>query len=251
MEYRTLTVNLVSANGLKKTRFTRKTDVYAVVSISGTFGNGQKLRTSIHKNAVDSNPTWNSSMKFLVYESAGLQNQLTLVVKIKSMRMFVDKTLGEARVPIKELLEGVKPEGKAVQTVSYQVKPQGVVTFSYEFGEKIVEPPVTAYPPPATGGGYYTPQQQQQGGYAIAYPPPPPVQGYGGYPTQPVYQPQPRRSRMNNSGMGFGTGLMGGALGGLLIGDMMSHGGGGCGGGGCGGGGCGGGGCGGGGCGGF
>ncbi|PWA50643.1 C2 calcium-dependent membrane targeting [Artemisia annua] len=80
-------------------------------------------------------------MNFTIYEAAGLENRLTLVVKIKSVGMFSDKNLGEVLVPMKELLEGIKDEGKAMQLVSYQVKgkskkPRGSVSFSYKFGEK-------------------------------------------------------------------------------------------------------------------
>ncbi|KAI3687311.1 hypothetical protein L1987_81006 [Smallanthus sonchifolius] len=221
MEYRTLNLTLVSAQGLKKPSFMGKMDVYAVASISG-----QKFKTCVDKNG-GSDPTWNFPMPFVIDEAAGLQNRLTLVVKIKAAWMFGGWNLGEVHVPVKELLKGVKGEGiKAMQSVSYQVKPKGVLSFKYEIGEKIIgkmDEPVTAYPAPAGGYGY--PYQQP---------------GYGYYPPPPAATPvvQPRRS-----GMGFGTGLLGGALGGMLIGDMMSGGGcgGGCGGGGCGGGGCGGG----------
>ncbi|KAJ0598350.1 putative C2 domain-containing protein [Helianthus annuus] len=251
MNYRNLNLTIISANGLKKPTFMGKMDVYAVVSISGTIGNPQKLKTNISKHA-NSDPTWNFPMKFIINEAAGFQNRLTLVIKIKAAGIFGGRNLGEVHVPVKELLEGVKDEGKTMQFVSYQVrrpsgKVKGVLSFSYEVGEKFTgkpEEPVTAYPP---GYGY---QQQQQPGYGYYPPPPPASSGYGGYPPPPPVVVPPRGGRMGNSGMGFGTGLLGGALGGMLLGEMMSGGGGGCGGGGCGGGGCGGGGCGGGGCGG-
>ncbi|KAK1436008.1 hypothetical protein QVD17_01783 [Tagetes erecta] len=237
MEYRTFNLTIVSATDLKKPRFTTKSDIYAVAFISGTIGKPQKQRTNVHKNS-DSDPTWNFPMKFLIDEAAGVQNRLTLVIKIKAVGFFGGRNMGEVHVPVKELLDGLNSDKKMMQRVSYQVrrssgKLQGVLNLCYEFGEKIIEP-VTAYPP-----GYGYPPQA------------PPV--YGGYPPQTVVQPPRRQSRMGSSGMGFGTGLLGGALGGLMLGEIMSGGGGGCGGGGCGGGGgggCGGGGCGGGGCGG-
>lgn len=190
-------------------------------------------------------------MKFLIDEAAGLQNRLTLVIKIKSVGLFGGRNLGEVHVPVKELLD-VNLDKKMSQRVSYQVrrssgKVKGVVNLCYEFGEKITEP-VTAYPPGyGNGNGYgygYDQSRQQQAGYGYGVYPPQGATVYGGYPPQTVVQPQ-RQSRMGgSSGMGFGTGLLGGALGGLMLGEIMS-GGGGCGGGGCGGG------CGGGGCGGF
>ncbi|KAI3522381.1 hypothetical protein L1887_00119 [Cichorium endivia] len=269
MDYRTLDITLVSAKGIKKASLFGKSDVYAVAYISGT-ASYQKPRTLVDKDG-GSNPTWNFPMKFTVDEAAGLQNRLTLVVEIKAVGIFSDKNLGEVRVPIKELLEGVSTKGKTEQLASYQVrkpsgKPKGYLSLSYKFGEKFsgkAEDPVTAYPPgmavgsssayappagqyyPPPAAGYppqtqagYAYQHQQQPGYG-GYPPPPP--GYGGYPPQqgygyPAVQHPPKK---NKAGMGFGAGLLGGALGGLLIGDIVSDAanGGGCGdGGGCGGG---------------
>ncbi|XP_071705395.1 protein SRC2 homolog [Rutidosis leptorrhynchoides] len=242
MEYRTLDLTLISAKGLKThSVLSKKIDTYAVVSITGSrFQQPYKLQTPVDKIG-GTEPQWNHPMKFKVEEAAAQQNALTLVIKIKGVRMFGSKKLGEVKVPVKELLEGVTNEGKSVQFVSYQLrktsgKINGAVSFSYKFGEKFEEP-VVAYPPGFDAArGYYAPPIQQ-GYYA-----PPPAAAYGGYPPQVVQQAPVRRS--NNMGLGLGAGL----LGGLLVGDMISHSGG-CGGGGCGGGGCGGG-CGGGGCGG-
>ncbi|KVH89871.1 protein SRC2-like [Cynara cardunculus var. scolymus] len=273
MDYRTLDLTIVSAKGLKKASLIGKMDVYAVASIFGTAGNVQKYKTPVDKDG-GSDPTWNIPMKFTVDEAAGLQNRLTLVIEIKAVGMFGDKDVGEVHVPIKELLEGVKAEGREMKFVSYQVrrpsgKPKGDLSFSYKFGEnfsgKAAEEPVTAYPagmavgtsssyPPAyaAAGGYYPPpangyppqsqtgyayQHQQQPGHA-AYPPPPPP-GYGGYPPQqgygyPPVQQPQQPPKKSKMGMGLGAGLLGGALGGLLIGDMISDASGGCGGG-CGG----------------
>ncbi|KAI3687312.1 hypothetical protein L1987_81007 [Smallanthus sonchifolius] len=80
-------------------------------------------------------------MKFIVNEAAGLQDHLTLVVKIKAEWIFGGRSLGEVCVPVKDLLEGVKDEGKAMQSASYQVwrrsgKPKGVFRFWYELGER-------------------------------------------------------------------------------------------------------------------
>ncbi|KAF5770124.1 putative C2 domain-containing protein [Helianthus annuus] len=134
MEY-TLDFTLVSAKGLTKAS-----------TISGTADQKvQKFKTHIDKDG-GSDPMWNFPMKFTMNEAAGLENRLTLVVKIKGARMFLDKNLGEVRVPIKELLEGSKTEGKTMQNVSYQVRgrygePDGVVSFSYKLGSGSVYRP--------------------------------------------------------------------------------------------------------------
>ncbi|KAK9079878.1 hypothetical protein SSX86_001551 [Deinandra increscens subsp. villosa] len=272
MEHRILDITLISAKGLKKASLIGKMDVYAVAYISGA-GKSEKLKTHVDQDG-GTEPSWNFPMKFTVDEAAGLQNRTTLVIEIKHEGTFGNKEVGEARVPIKELLEGVSKEGKSDQFVSYQVrtpsgKPKGNLNFSYKFGEKFkVEEAVPAYPagmavgsssgyqqPYAAGaaGGYYPPpaggyppqgqpgyayQHQQQPGYG--YPPPPPPGGYPpqqGYGYPPVQQPQQKPPKKSNGlGMGLGAGLLGGALGGLLIADIASDAGGGCGGGGCGGG---------------
>ncbi|MFS8002864.1 putative C2 domain-containing protein [Helianthus anomalus] len=185
MDYRILDLILVCAKGLKKSSFIGRMDVYAVASISGTTGKIQKLRTTVDKNG-DTDPTWNFPMKFIIDEPAALQNNHILVVKIKAARIFRGKNLGEVHVPIKDLLDGVKVEGKSLESVSYQVirrsgEPKGVLSFWYEVGEKFTGKPVesvTVYPPP---------------------PPPPPVPDIW-----------PSESRINNSGMGLGTGLIAG-----------------------------------------
>ncbi|KAI3687313.1 hypothetical protein L1987_81008 [Smallanthus sonchifolius] len=265
MECRILDITLISAKGLKKASLIGKMDVYAVAYISG-LGNSHELKTHVDKDG-GSEPSWNYPMKFTVDEAAGLQNRLTLVVKIKHKGTFGGKEVGEVNVPIKELLEGVTKEGKSEQLVSYQVrtpsgKPKGDLKFSYKFGEKFVEA-VQAYPAPdgmavgsssgyqqrfGAGGGYYPPPAgyapQPQAGYAYpqqqpgyGYPPPPPPGGYPpqpGYGYPPVQQPQQQPPKKSGLGMGLGAGLLGGALGGLLIADIASDAGGGCGGG-CGG----------------
>ncbi|KAK1436007.1 hypothetical protein QVD17_01782 [Tagetes erecta] len=126
-------------------------DVYAVVSISGTVGKPQNLKTRIDKNG-DTDPRWNFPMKFIIDEDAALQNQLTLVIKIKAAKMlFGDKCLGEVHVPVKELIDGVKTQNKKMmmKIVKYQVirssgQPKGLLTLSYEVGEKFSGEPAAA-----------------------------------------------------------------------------------------------------------
>ncbi|KAI3459274.1 hypothetical protein Pfo_015937 [Paulownia fortunei] len=117
-------------------------------------------------------------------------------------------------------------------------------------GPSSVYPPVApeVYPPPPSysvtaaaerGGGYYPPPAVYSpaggptpGGYPpppwYGYPTPPPGYGYPpppgyGYPPQPGYGYPPsleqQAPKKNKFGMGLGTGLLVGAIGGLLIGD--------------------------------
>ena len=95
-------------------------------------------------------------MKFTIDEAAGLKDLLNLVIKIKAVKgIFFSKTLGKVRVPIKYLMEGITEEGKKSQLVSYPVvvnrmaEPGASLTFSYEFGKKILHNLVKA---PNTSG---------------------------------------------------------------------------------------------------
>ncbi|XP_076942377.1 protein SRC2 homolog [Bidens hawaiensis] len=189
MEYRNLNITLVSVNGLKKSRFTGSMHVYAVVFISG--GKGQKQRTNTDKYG-DSNPTWNVPMKFVIDEEF---SGATLVFKLKEEAMFGGKNLGEVHVPVKELLEGFKGNGKAAQTASYEVlrrpsgKPNGVLSFKYEFRETFTTIPRGMGEKPA-GYGY---QNQHPG--CVYYPRRP----------RPVVPPR----RCSSMGFGFGNSSMG------------------------------------------
>lgn len=258
MECRPLDITLISASDLKDVNLMSKMDVYAVVSISGD--NAKKQKTPVDKDS-GSNPKWNYTVKFTVFESAVQQNMLTLKIKLVSDRSFGDKEIGEVQLPIKELLDNYKDES-GEKRVSYSVrlpsgKSKGNLNFAYKFGEKFTaqapapaQPaykaaaggPVVAYPPGHAAGpshGYPAP-----GGYppAGAYPypppggyPPPPQAGYGyppppvaapgyGYSPYPVQQPgygYPPQKPKRNGG-NMALGLGAGLLGGLLVGDMIS-----------------------------
>ncbi|GKF47294.1 C2 calcium-dependent membrane-targeting protein, partial [Tanacetum coccineum] len=113
MECRSLELTLISAEGLKKPSSSRKSDkVYATVTITGYHG---KLRTPTNKN----NPEliWNHPMQITIDEAAAAQKERMLVFKIKAVRMFFNKNLGEVCVSFKELMEGMNDEGKDVQIV--------------------------------------------------------------------------------------------------------------------------------------
>ncbi|XP_076906700.1 protein SRC2 homolog [Bidens hawaiensis] len=201
MEYGNLNLTLVSATVLKKSRFTGKSNVYAVAFISEATGKHQKQRISTNKTG-DAEPTWNFPMEFIIDEVSGM----TLVVKIKTEGMFGGKNLGEVHVPVKELLEGFKGNGKTAKTVSYQVlrrpsgKPNGVLSFKYEFGEKFTTPLGTGENP--AGFGYQNQHPESVYCPRRLRPGVPPCRcssmgfGFGN----------------SSMGFGFGTGLVRGAL---------------------------------------
>lgn len=135
-KYATLHVTYISANELSG--ISSESNVYAVTSIYYKRHNDQTQTTRVLKEGGY------EPLKFILDEGRSLRNRYTLVVKIKAGRLFLDKKLGEIRVPIKELLESTKVaknEGKTMRTVSYPARnplgeQNGAVSFSYRFGGK-------------------------------------------------------------------------------------------------------------------
>ena len=102
-------------------------DLYAIVSIHGDYFNNNNNNANQHRTHIDKdygpNPKWNFPMKFTVDVSAAEQNRLLLVVKIKAEKKLAgDEKVGEAHVPIKELLESYGEESKDERCVSYSVR---------------------------------------------------------------------------------------------------------------------------------
>ena len=124
MECRPLDITLNLANYLKDLNLFSKMDLYAVVSIHGdnNNNNANQQRTHIDKD-YGPNPKWNFPMKFAVDVSVAEQNRFPLVVKIKAEKKLAgNEEVGEAHVPIKELLESYDEESKDERRASYSVR---------------------------------------------------------------------------------------------------------------------------------
>ncbi|XP_038718200.1 uncharacterized protein LOC120011208 [Tripterygium wilfordii] len=140
MEYWPMEITLVSANDLKDVRRFSEMDVYAVVSILGDPGKEQKQKTPIH-HECGSHPKWNYTMHFVFSEAAATQNQLTLEIKIKTLRTLLSsKKVVTVHVPIKKLFDE-KAEENAAKFVTYNImnpkgKSEGTLNFSYKFGHR-------------------------------------------------------------------------------------------------------------------
>ncbi|KAJ3683735.1 hypothetical protein LUZ60_013962 [Juncus effusus] len=212
MTYRALDLTLISARELKNVNHFSKLQVYGVASLAGDPRTRQRTPTD---RRGGENPTWDYAFHFVVPTDTDMAGRLAIHVVLRAERIFGDREIGEAHIPLKDLVSS-NSSNTAVQFASYQVhKPdsrntRGTLNISYKLGDQLQtmhmsnREPVTAYPPPE----YRAPHPQ-------GYPPPQgypylPPQGYPyGYPSQ----------RSTNFGMGLGTGL----LGGLLIGDMISN----------------------------
>ncbi|KAL2651720.1 hypothetical protein R1flu_019848 [Riccia fluitans] len=243
-EERTLELNVVSAADLKKVKNMGAQQCYVVAYI---YHNQQKQSQA---DRIDGqNPIWNTKLKLECEEELLRSPASFLTVEIKCHGTLRNKLVGTVTVPLRELLsQEANPKGGLTdgQVMAYEVyrpsgKVQGTLNMAVKLGEKRIvqryrsQQTPLGYPPSAHAGPSYRPSfapsphmqqtpyfQQQVPQYyqGAGYPPMQPPMGYngmgggyGGYPQQ--------RPRRGGGGMGFGTGLMGGMLGGLLVGDMI------------------------------
>lgn len=193
MEYRPLDLTIISAKGLRNANLFGKMKVYAAAGLSSD-PRSKKKRTPVDRDG-GKNPTWKFSMEFS-FPSSG-PNNLFLHIQLKCRCLFGHRiVVGEVHIPVNDLLLA---DGKPAQFVSYQVrrpsgKPQGVLSLSYKFRDRVDLPgrvsdcpsvvPVWsmagAYPYqvppvyPACCGGSLVPPQTYVYGY-----PPPKSYGYG------------------------------------------------------------------------
>ena len=144
--YRTLELNIISAEDLKDVNLFSQMSVYAIVSILGDPLNPQISTTHIHRHA-GRNPTWNIPVKLTVKESLAYHNRLSLEVKLISYRKFLPcSTIGKVCIPLKGFLDNPT---SASHPFSYQIrkkrsgKSKGTLNLSYKFGDRLYAPVVT------------------------------------------------------------------------------------------------------------
>ncbi|EXB40827.1 16 kDa phloem protein 2 [Morus notabilis] len=190
MQYRPMEITIISAKDLKRVKHLSKMDVYVLVSLSG--GPQIEQKTPVDKGSGP-NPTWNFPMNFNIDEEDAKKDRLILNFKVMChRRIHSDKEIGEANVPVKELLDN-GGDGKFVKYVTYQLKKpngkhRGQLNLSYKFANqaletsssvKVNEPAAApAYPPPG-----YPPVGVPPMGYAA-----PPFNG-GFNPQQQAFGP--------------------------------------------------------------
>jgi len=235
-----------SANDLKNVKtFGGKMSPYCVVWIYPNM----KVATPMDTNGGE-NPTWNSKLRLVCEESLIESGNAVVTIDIYNHGSFSNKLIGTSQLPVAQLPVTGGADNKAgdqsgiggsqAKSLTLPIRrpsgrAQGTLNASVKIGEKVKlppaatwgasnlsdrnrapdQPPVMAYPAPA---GY--PAAASTSNYPGQYPPQyasqgtpyyPPAQA-GGYYQQPP--PAPRRNGFG--GAGFGTGLLGGALGGFL-----------------------------------
>ncbi|XP_021721246.1 FK506-binding protein 5-like [Chenopodium quinoa] len=141
-----LEIKVMWCKGLSSFNFFQKLTVYAAVSITSeneklllTQDQKQEQKTIVDEDNGDGNPEWNHSMKFdLRPLKSFIPNfeDLCLLFELRNHgQLFGDKTIGEVRVPLTELIQSVG--GEIVRFVSYEVrspegKHNGILDFSYK-----------------------------------------------------------------------------------------------------------------------
>ncbi|KAK8320061.1 hypothetical protein V6Z11_A12G011400 [Gossypium hirsutum] len=196
MEQRPLELTVVFAEGLKKVKHLSKMDVYVVVKVSGGDSSTEQ-KTPVHKDGGTS-PRWNHPMLFSFNESLAQTNTtLAITFRLMCCRTFRgDKEIGEARVPIKELLDSAGNGNSAKYTTFPVKKPsgkaKGKLNLVYRFGEKAANA-VPAYPLVMTAMNPLYPPPHNAAlpayptvGYSYA-----PV-GFQQLPVQEAYKPDPQ-----------------------------------------------------------
>ncbi|KQK07507.1 protein SRC2 [Brachypodium distachyon] len=220
--YRVLEVTLISAKDLKKVTVFSKMRVYAVASISGA---GADPRTPTHRTHADRqggrSPMWHAPLRFPV-PCGSDPRDLALHVLLRAERAFGDRDVGEVFVPLRELVSAAPPP-REQRHLSYQVRrpmngrKTGVLHISYSLSDVVTPPampmpvkgapaPVTAYPPPPYGYTHGHPS------YGYGAP------GAAGAATYGYGAPAAAPARQDGGGSGFGMGLLGAAVAGMMMG---------------------------------
>ncbi|PSS00079.1 hypothetical protein CEY00_Acc24046 [Actinidia chinensis var. chinensis] len=112
--------------------------VYARVSIGSN--TETEKRTPADKHG-EINPAWNFMMRYTIGESAVQHYGAMFVIKLYCKRKLGDRYIGEVHTSMKELFDHAYTYGGSA-VVNYPVKKgsvhsQGVLKFSYRFGESV------------------------------------------------------------------------------------------------------------------
>ncbi|KAF9618089.1 hypothetical protein IFM89_000040 [Coptis chinensis] len=184
-------VKVMCCKDIKAFNFFQKLSIYSSVSIVSTRKETSKTQTppQRHKTPIDregkENPEWNHLIQ-LDLSALHLDNQHDLFLEFDMLcdsAIFGDKSIGQVRVPIKELIEECNG---TVRYVSYQVmttdgKPNGVLDFSY----KVIDDQFNKI------GSLYPEIESIAFHQPLIYPPPLPTPPEVYCPSPGVFYPQP------------------------------------------------------------
>lgn len=133
MEVRTLELNLISAQGLKKASAFGRNTCYGVVYIYPS----EKMATGVDRNGGE-NPSWNEKLTLSCDDKLLRQGRSVITVEIYSFGSFSNKIVGTAKI---SLVDVGKQQGEEPQFMAYEVrrpsgKVKGVLNLSVKVGEK-------------------------------------------------------------------------------------------------------------------
>ncbi|KAG8378310.1 hypothetical protein BUALT_Bualt08G0124100 [Buddleja alternifolia] len=139
MECRKFETTIILASDLENVRTIGKMKVHARISIGGRPENDKRTPTDTHG---ETNPAWNFSMKFTISESMVQNYNAMLVIKLYCSRKLGDRYIGEIHTSMKELFDcSYSNGGSGIMSFPVQkgcANSQGVLKFSYRFGEKVM-----------------------------------------------------------------------------------------------------------------
>ena len=149
MAYRTLRLQIQSAQALRYTNYIRGMRTYAVVFICDNNNKRIFYKANSEKDPDGgSNPRWNFDVMFNIDINKAQRHGLGLVVRLMSHHSLrPDTIIGEVNVPITVLLEWFGDAAEDVHKVvnRYVVTSKGVeqgtLPFSYNFGKTLQHPP--------------------------------------------------------------------------------------------------------------
>ncbi|KAJ7976330.1 protein SRC2-like [Quillaja saponaria] len=150
MEATSMDLKVISGKDLKAFNFFQKLTLYALVLIVSDDPQKeldkkekqqQRTPTDRDEDGDGSNPEWNHEMRFdlELISSHDYENLFVLFELRHEGLVFGDKTIGEVRVPLKDLIQ--EPNNGVVRFVTYEVrtidgKPNGSLKFSYRVNGK-------------------------------------------------------------------------------------------------------------------
>lgn len=138
MECRKFEITLLSAKDLEDVRKLFKMKVYGRVSIGSS---PEAEKRTPHDKHGEINPAWNFTMKYTISEAVVQHYNTMLVIKLYCKRKLGDRYIGEVHTSMKELFDYARSLGGSAvvnhPVLKGSVPSQGVLRFSYRFGEKV------------------------------------------------------------------------------------------------------------------
>ncbi|OAY52610.1 protein SRC2 homolog [Manihot esculenta] len=144
MDSKSLELKVMYCKDLKSFNFFQKLLVYALVKLESDDSDKKMKQNQQHRTPTDAegdgNPEWNYEMQFDLSEFSFVDcDHIFIHFDLRHEGLyFGDKTIGEVRVPLKDLIQ---ESSGIVRFVNYQVrspdgKPNGLLNFSYKVHAK-------------------------------------------------------------------------------------------------------------------